>query len=78
MKIHQYIGVAIGWLSIQLIILTAVWLLWNLVIPAVTNWNRVTFLQVVCIYAIYKLFTFDWIKSYNDNNLGSKIHRNEE
>jgi hypothetical protein len=78
MKIQQYIGLAMGWAIIQLIILSAVWLLWNLIVPGITNWSHAEFFQIVCVYALYKLFTFDWIKIFNDNNLGSKIEKNEE
>jgi hypothetical protein len=74
MKLNQYIGVAIGWTSIQLIILTAANILWNLVMPVI-NIPKVNFLQIISLYALFNLFKFNWVKSYNDNNLNSKIEK---
>jgi hypothetical protein len=78
MKIKEYIQVLIGWSILQLIILTAAYLLWNRIIPGITNWPKLSFLQIVALYALYNLFKFNWVKSFKDNNLGLKIKKNEE
>lgn len=73
----EIISVLIGWTIVQAVILTGSLILFNLVMPSL-NVPKINFLQIVILYILYKLFSFDWIKQYNDQNLNSKSDKNNE
>lgn len=56
----------LGWFIIQTAILTISMFCWNIVMPSL-GINKINFLQIMLMYVFYKIFTFDWVKYYNDD-----------
>lgn len=73
----EIITTLIGWTFVQGVLLLGSLLLWNWVMPSI-NIPKINFLQITILYCLYKLFCFDWIKQYNDQNLNSKSDKNNE